>query len=56
MPFPTTIEQVRKTEGKLGRKLPPTYVGRMKKTVAWLRRTVMIGGFILYSTIQIEHA
>jgi hypothetical protein len=29
MPFPTTIQQVRKTEAKLGRTLPPTYVGRM---------------------------
>lgn len=29
MPFPTTVEQVRKTEEKLGRKLPSTYVGRM---------------------------
>jgi len=29
MPFPTTLDQVRKTEAKLLRKLPQSYVGRM---------------------------
>lgn len=32
MPFPVELEMVRRTESKLGRKLPPGYVAKMRRS------------------------